>query len=89
MECDSQVCLGVLGLHRGEGVRTVGRLHPGQAGERLLKQRPKFSGNCDLISTLLVQSSQGCECFEKSLLKMCALAVLPPDQGVIQILGTL
>ena len=28
-------------LHGGEGVRTVGRLHPRQAGERLLKQRPK------------------------------------------------
>ena len=32
---------GCLGLHGGQGVRTVGRLHLGQAGERLLKQRPK------------------------------------------------
>ena len=33
--------LGVLGPHEGEGVRTGGRLHPGRAGERLLKPRPK------------------------------------------------
>ena len=32
---------GCLPLCGGEGVRTVGRLQPGQAGERLLKQRPK------------------------------------------------
>ena len=31
---------GCLGPHGGEGVRTCGRLHPGQAGERLLEQRP-------------------------------------------------
>ena len=34
---------GCLGLHEGEGVRTGGRLHPGQAGERLLKQRRKVT----------------------------------------------
>ena len=34
---------GCLGLHEGEGVRTVGRLHPGQAGQRLQKQRPNVS----------------------------------------------
>ena len=28
-------------LQEGKGVPTGGRLHPGQAGERLLKQRPK------------------------------------------------
>ena len=33
-------CLGV-GLRQGKGVRTGGRLHPGLAGERLPKQRPK------------------------------------------------
>ena len=32
----------VSGLCQGKGVRTGGRLHPGQAGERLLKQ-------CDLF----------------------------------------
>ena len=30
----------VVGLCKGKGVRTGGRLHPGLAGERLLKQRP-------------------------------------------------
>ena len=32
-------CLGV-GLWKGKGVRTGGRLHPQLAGERLLNQRP-------------------------------------------------
>ena len=32
---------GCSALRQGEGVWTVGRLHPGQAGERLLKQHPK------------------------------------------------
>ena len=37
-----RTCFWVFWASRGEGkgVRTVGRLHPGQAGERLLKQRP-------------------------------------------------
>ena len=34
------ICLGVL-LQQGKGVRTGGRPHPGLAGERLPKQRPK------------------------------------------------
>ena len=38
---------GCLSLHGGEGVRTGGRLHPGQAGERLLKQRPKVLSQAD------------------------------------------
>ena len=32
-----------LGPHEAVGVRTGGRLHPGLAGERLLKQRPKLA----------------------------------------------
>ena len=38
---------GCLSLHGSEGVRTGGRLHPGQAGERLLKQRPKVLRQAD------------------------------------------
>ena len=34
---------GVRGLHKGEGVWTVGRPHPGPAGERLPKQRPNVN----------------------------------------------
>ena len=37
------MCLGVRGLHKGEGVRTVGRLHPRQAGWGLLKQSPNVN----------------------------------------------
>ena len=33
----------VFGLLEGVGVQKVGRLHLGQAGERLLKQRLEFS----------------------------------------------
>ena len=50
-------CLSVRGIHKGEGVRTVGRLQPGQAGERLLKTMPKKSariGRVDIASTTLV-----------------------------------
>ena len=35
--------MGVRGLHKGEGVRTGGREHPGQAGEQLPKQRPNVN----------------------------------------------
>ena len=38
---------GCLGLREGEGVPTVGRLHPGQARERLQKQRPKVNAVCE------------------------------------------
>ena len=44
----------------GEGVRTGGRLHPGQAGKRLLKQRLKLAhdvGTSELVSELDVSPS--------------------------------
>ena len=42
---------GCLGLHEGKSVRTVGRLHPGLAGERLLKQRPKARAKLTTVTS--------------------------------------
>ena len=47
---------GCLGPYGSEGVRTVGRLHPGHAGERLLKQRPKINAE---LSNLVNAASPG------------------------------
>ena len=49
---------GCFDLRGGEGVRTVGRLHPGQAGERLLKQRPKTQ--CENVGSCMAPAIRGC-----------------------------
>ena len=37
------------GLPESEGVRAVGRLHPGQAEKRLLRQRPKINNSAGSV----------------------------------------
>ena len=73
----ASLCLGVRGLRKGEGVRTVGRLHPGQAWERLLKQRPVPVRDC---AGLYYFNDAGCdsECESGVLLAvaLCCVSLL-------------